>query len=108
MYRHTKLLFLTIALVASSTVAYAANGYLEDDAVAIAAAKIPLIQAVTIAEQHASGKAIHAEYEKSKQGGIYEVEVVSTAKVFDVRIDADKGMVISSTESKEVHNSEHD
>jgi hypothetical protein len=39
-------------------------------------AKISLTQAVTVAEQHANGKA-RAEYENSKQGWVYDVEVVS-------------------------------
>jgi uncharacterized membrane protein YkoI len=65
-------------------------------------------QAVTVAEQHANGKASRAEYENSKQGWVYDVEVVSGAKVFDVRVDADKGTVISSAEDKADHDDDHD
>jgi uncharacterized membrane protein YkoI len=36
------------------------------------------------------------------------VEVVSGAKVFDVRVDADKGTVISSAEDKADHDDDHD
>lgn len=67
-------------------------------AMAITKAKISLVQAVAVAEQHVNGQASHAEYENSKQGWVYDVEVVSGAKVFDVRIDANKGTVISSAE----------
>lgn len=41
---------------------------MENDVAAITKAKIPLTQAVTVAEQHASGKATRAEYENSKNG----------------------------------------
>ena len=33
--------------------------------------------AATGAEQHANGKASRAEYENSKQGWVYDVEVIS-------------------------------
>ena len=100
MYRYSKLSLLAVAIATAGTVAYAANGGMENDALAIANAKISLVQAVTAAEQHANGKATHAEYEHSRQGWVYEVEVVSGAKVFDVKVDADKGTVISSAEDK--------
>ena len=53
---------------------------------------------MTTAEQHAQGKASRAEYEDSKQGWVYDVEVVSGSKVFDVKVDANKGTVLSSAE----------
>ena len=87
MYRYTKLSLLAIAIATTGAVAYAAKGGMENDALAITKAKIPLTQAVTVAEQHANGKASRAEYENSKQGWVYDVEVVSGAKVFDVRVD---------------------
>ncbi len=99
MYRYTKLSLLAVAIAATGAVAYAANGGMENDALAISKAKIPLTQAVTVAEQHANGKASRAEYENSKQGWVYDVEVVSGAKVFDVRVDADKGTVIPTLRS---------
>jgi uncharacterized membrane protein YkoI len=108
MYRYTKLSLLVVAVAATGTVAYAAKGGMEDDALAINKAKIPLTQAVTVAEQHAKGKASRAEYEHSKQGWVYDVEVVSGAKAFDVRIDADKGTVISSAEDTADHDDDHD
>ena len=108
MYRYTKLSLLAIAIATAGAVAYAAKGGMENDAMAIAKAKIPLAQAVTAAEQHAHGKASRAEYENSEQGWVYDVEVVSGAKVFDVRVDADKGTVISSAEDKSDHDDDHD
>lgn len=100
MYRYTRTPLLVIAIAATGAVAYAARGGIENDALAITKAHIPLTQAVTVAEQHANGKALRAEYENSKQGWVYDVEVVSGTKVFDVRVDADKGAVISSAEDK--------
>lgn len=68
MNRYSKLSLLAAAIAAAGTVAYAAQGGIENDAMAITRAKIPMAQAVTTAEQHANGKASRAEYENSKQG----------------------------------------
>jgi uncharacterized membrane protein YkoI len=108
MNRYSKLSLLAAALAAAGTVAYAAQGSMENDAMAITQAKISLTQAVTTAEQHANGKAARAEYENSKQGWVYDVEVVSGTKVFDVKVDADKGTVISSAEDKIDRDDDHD
>lgn len=108
MYRYTKLSLVAIAIATTGAVAYAAKGGIENDALAITRAKIPLTQAVTVAEQHANGKASRAEYENTKQGWAYDVEVVSGTKVFDVRVNADKGTVISSAEDKADHDDDHD
>ena len=108
MYRYAKPSLLAIAIAASGAVAYAASDGMENDALAITQARIPLTQAVTIAEQHANGKASRAEYENSKQGWVYDVEVISGDKFFDVRVNADKGTVISSAEDKAEHDDDHD
>ena len=108
MYRYTKLSALALAIAMAGTVAHAAKSTTENDAQAITQAKISLTQAIAVAEQHVNGQATHAEYERSKQGLIYEVEVVSGPKVFDVRIDAGKGTVISSAEDKADRDDDHD
>ncbi|HQR04485.1 MAG: PepSY domain-containing protein [Proteobacteria bacterium] len=108
MYRYTRLFLLAIAIAVTGVAAYAAKGAGENDALAIRQARIPLTQAVAVAEQHAQGKASRAEYEHSKQGWVYDVEVVSGTRVFDVRIDAEKGTVISSAEDKADHDDDHD
>ena len=77
MNRYSKLSLLTVAIAAAGTVAYAAQSGFENDAMSINKAKISLAQAVATAEQHVVGKASRAEYEKSKQGWVYDVEVVS-------------------------------
>ena len=108
MHRYSKLSLLAVTMAAAGSIAYAATGAMENDAMAIATAKTSLIQAITVAEQHVGGKAMQAEYEKSKQGWVYDVEVVNGVKVFDVRVDADKGTVISSAEVKAEHDDDHD
>jgi uncharacterized membrane protein YkoI len=108
MSRYSKILFLTVALTAVGAIAYAAPA-VENDASAIGKAKISLVQAVTAAEQHVNGKAAKAEFERSKQHGwVYDVEVVSGPKVFDVKVDPDKGAVIASTEDKADHDDGRD
>lgn len=108
MNRYSKLSLLAAAITAAATVSYAANGTMENDAMAITKARTSLTQAITTAEQHLNGKAVHAEFENSKHGWIYEVEVVAGAKVFDVKIDANKGTVISSAEDKADRNDDND
>ena len=108
MNRYSKFSLLAATIAAAGTVAYAAQGGTENDAMAITKAKIPLAQAVTTAEQYANGKASRAEYENSRQGWVFDVEVVSGAKVFDVRVDADKGTIISSAEDKADRDDDHD
>lgn len=107
MSHHKKLSILAIALTAVGTAAYATKG-MENDALAITQAKIPLAQAVTTAEQHIKGRALHAEYEQTRKGWLYDVEVVSGNKVFDVKVDANNGTVIASTEDTTDHDDEHD
>ncbi|MBS0514062.1 MAG: PepSY domain-containing protein [Proteobacteria bacterium] len=108
MYLNTKSFLLAIAIAATGAVAHADKSGAENDAPAIATAKIPLTQAVTVAEQYANGKASRAEYENSKQGWVYDVEVVSAARVVDVRVDADKGTVVSSAVDKVDRDDDHD
>ena len=107
MIRNTKIAIFAAVLATVGAAAYAANT-VENDAAAVANAKIPMTQAITVAEQHAGGKASKAEYEHTKTGWAYDVEVVNGAKVFDVRVDADKGTVISSAEDKAEHDDDHD
>ena len=108
MNRYSKVSLFIAAIAAVGTVAYAAQGGMENDALAMTKAKIPLTQAVSAAELHVNGKAMRAEFENSRQGLIYDVEVVSGAKVFDVRVDADKGTIISSAEDTADRDDEHD
>lgn len=100
MFRHSKPVVLAILLASAATGAHADRYAQKNDAMAISHARISLTQAVDIAERHAHGKATHAELEREKHGLVYEVEVVGKDKVFDVRIDAVKGTVISAKADK--------
>lgn len=98
---------LAVALTTAAGAAYAATGN-ENDALAIAKAKISLSQAVQAAEQHANGHASRAEYENTKDGWVYDVEVVEEQKVFDVTIDAQNGSVLASRQDGADHDDKAD
>lgn len=108
MYRYIKLPLLAIAIAATGTAAYAADGGAGNDAMVVTNAKIPLTQAINVATQHAHGTAARAEYENSKQGWVYDVEVVSQGKIFDVKVDPGTGKVISSAVDKVDHDDYRD
>ena len=97
------------ALVSIGVYAAATTGA-QNDAAAVTQATISLTQAIRAAEQHASGKASRAEYERGAKRGqwVYDVEVVAGAKVFDVKVDPGTGAVLSSTEDKIDSDDEHD
>lgn len=107
MLHFTKIAIAAAALASVGTVAFAAKT-MENDAVAAPPAKISLVQAIAAAEQQANGKATRAEYEQTKTGWAYDVEIISGTKVFDVRVDADKGTVISSAEDTADKDDDHD
>jgi uncharacterized membrane protein YkoI len=72
-----------------------------NDAITAANAKVPLREAIAAAEQQLQGKAVRADFETERGSpGEYEIEVVAGAKVFLVRVDADKGTVIATKEDK--------
>lgn len=107
MYAYTKIGLATTVLFAMAVAAYAAKN-VESEATIVSQAKISMSQALSVAEQHANGKASRAEIEKTKAGLAYDFEVVSGSKIFGVRVDADKGTVISSAEEKSDHDDEGD
>jgi len=98
MNRSTKLVIAAAAAIASVSVGVLAAT--QNDAVIPAPAAISLVQAIQAAEQHATGRAIRAEYEASgkPRAWAYDIEVVAGAKVLDVKVDATNGTVISSKE----------
>ncbi|QIK38703.1 PepSY domain-containing protein [Caldichromatium japonicum] len=103
-------IYLTALAALSATAigsAYAAKA-MENDALAIEAAKIGLTQAVTAAEQHVGGKASRAELEKHKGQWVFDVEVVTGKKVMDVKVDPANGKVIVATEDQTDHDDDHD
>ncbi len=97
---------MATVLASVGSVAYVAKDA-QNDALAIQKATVSLAQAINLAELHVRGRAIRAEYERTKLGAVYEVEVVSGAKVFEVRVDVDKGNVVTSVEDTEDHDDDH-
>jgi uncharacterized membrane protein YkoI len=100
-----------VGAVAATAIAvgsvYAAKSS-ENDALALASAKIGLAQVVTAAEQHVGGKAAKAEYEEHKGQWVFDVEVVKDTKVVDVTVDAASGNVITAVEDKLDHDDDKD
>jgi uncharacterized membrane protein YkoI len=72
------------------------QGTAPNDAGPIASAKVSLESAVGIAEKHAKGKAIRAEYEKKDGSWVYDVEVKADNGVTDVKVDPEKGTIVAS------------
>ncbi len=109
MVRKSLFAMLALALVvAGGATAFAAQTAL-NDAESVNQATLTLSQAIAAAEQQAGGRASKAEYEHSKaHGWVYDVEVVSGAKVFDVKVDAQSGTVLASTLDSGDHDDEHD
>ena len=112
MLSYTKIAVISAVLASAAVVSFAASQSVENDAVSTAAAmskaKISLNQAITAAKQHASGQSAKAEYEQTKTGCAYDVEVVAGNKVFDVRVGADKGTTLSSAEDKNDSDNDND
>ena len=99
--RHTAAALAAAAILASAGAYAQAPAPAANDAAPVTGAKVTLDAAIKAAEAHVRGKAAKAEYERQKGGQyVYDVEVVAGAKVFDVKVDADKGTVIASNEDK--------
>ena len=107
MSRTTKMTIIAAALATAGVVAFAANK-MENDSAALAAAKISLTQAIASAEQHTGGKAVKAEFEHTKAGWAYDVEIVNGSKTVDVRVNSDTGTVIAAVDDKIDRDDEHD
>jgi len=95
-------LIMAAGVATAGSLVYARSWSADDDAIAdLAKAKITLIQAVVVAEAHASGKATEAELESEHGTVVYEVEVVTTDnKVFEIKVDAADGKVLSSKQAQ--------
>ena len=91
-------LIMAAGVATAGGLAYAMSSSADNDAIAdLAKAKITLTQAVGAAEAHATGKATKAELEGERGSLIYQVEVVTADnKVFDIKVDAVDGKVLSS------------
>jgi hypothetical protein len=80
----------------------------ENDALQVKNAKISLADAVAAAETKTGGRASKAEFEKSSEGWIYDVEVVAGNVVQDVHVNAETAAVISVAADKTDNDDEAD
>jgi uncharacterized membrane protein YkoI len=64
-------------------------------------AKITLGEAIAAAEAKANGKAVNADLDSHRGKVVFEVEVLSNARLFDVMIDAADGKVLELKEDKD-------
>jgi uncharacterized membrane protein YkoI len=107
--KHTIYALALVTSLATGIGAALAADATENDARAIATAKIGMTQAIQAAEQQVGGKASRAEFERDKKGQwVFDVEVVSAQKVMDVKVDSTSGQVIAVTEDKADHDDDHD
>lgn len=97
MKRYPVSIIAALVVAAASTGAYAASTHIDNDAFAIKNAKTSLVEAIKTAEANVNGQAVQAKFDSdAKQGSVYKIEIVSADKVFDVKVDATSGTVISS------------
>lgn len=100
--RHVMIITLASAAALSTGVFADTHRSRENDAVAeLAKAKVALIEAIGTAEKHTQGRAARAELENGRNGPVYAIELVVNDKVFDVRVDATDGKVLSSKEDRD-------
>ncbi|GLR25185.1 PepSY domain-containing protein [Limnobacter litoralis] len=85
---------LSTAVAALASVAYAAEQHEKNDALMYGVSAIPIKQAIVVAEDAAKGRATRAELEHSKNGVVYDIEVIDGTNVKDVRVDAKTGTVL--------------
>lgn len=64
-------------------------------------AKITLVDAIRAAEQHQGGRAFEASLDDDSFTPTYEVSLLAQEKLYDVRIDAVSGAVLSTREDKD-------
>lgn len=95
--------FLTVGMVVllAAGVSSAALAWDKEDLERLAAAKISLTEAVSIAEKAHQGKAIEAELDDSFGKVVYDVVVVKGDRFYDLRIDAQTGEILRNTEDKD-------
>lgn len=96
--KRTLIIGVLTAAALATTGAYAYQGQSgeQDEAAALAQAKITLSQAITAAEQHVGGKASSAGIEDENGKIVYGVEIVGGGKSTDVKVDIATGQVLSA------------
>lgn len=100
MQRMLKIFVTLVAFAATSGLAAYAARPGANDALVTSHARISLVQAVQAAEGRLQGQAVKAELEASREGWIYDVEVVAREVPYDVAVDAVTGTVVASTRDR--------
>lgn len=72
-----------------------------DEIHAVKQAKISLVEAIHAAEQYQGGRAFEASLDDDSFTPTYEVSLLMQEKLYDVRIDAVSGAVLSAREDKD-------
>lgn len=112
MNRYSKISFLAVTIATASFAVYGnkTSNPEGEDFIAINQAQITLTQAIAAAEnQYPGSRASKAEFEYSKKTGwAYDIEVINNAKAWDVKVDSQKGMIISALEDGVDYDNEPD
>lgn len=113
MMKHATKMSVTVACLAalvSLGVNAATAGAHENDASAVMQAKVSLVEAIDAAERHVNGEAASADHEPSGKPGawVYDIEVVTLSKFFEVKVDPTSGAVLSSSEDRADNDDRHD
>lgn len=107
MFKYPGIIFISFVL-AGTAMGTQATELSGNDAHAIKQATIPLSQAVKVAVHHTGGQATRAEYENTRQGPAYDVEVVNGDQTWDVRVNAKTGQLISYVKDPTDHDDQND
>lgn len=93
----TMIAVITLLVGSGWVVAHASEAGANDAPAALATARISLVEAISIAEQHVRGRAVQAELESEAGVPKFEAEVVGPGNaVYDVTVDAISGKVLDS------------
>lgn len=95
-----KSLLLAASLLVAPSV-FARDNDAAEYAYQLSQAKISLIDALTTAQTEAKGTAVSAELDSSQGKVVYEVEVLANEKIFDVKINAVDGTILSVKEDRD-------
>ncbi|MDE2369871.1 MAG: PepSY domain-containing protein [Burkholderiales bacterium] len=107
----TSLLAAAAAAIAITGTVFAAEGaHEDDDAVAsLAQARLSLVQAVDVAQNHTGGRATRAELGSENGAPVFEIEVAAAdQQLTDVTVDAVAGKVLSTRKDTNYHGESHD
>lgn len=95
MIKNTALAFLAAAMSVTSLVAMAGDWN------AMQRSKIDAAQAIVIAKDRVKGQAVELEFDEDDGRGYYEVEIHTSDKEYELRINADSGKVVETDRDRD-------